>query len=301
MSAPAAPEDKSVELANIEAQRDREAREREAAQKAEERSRFENSLNTSYSSAIDDARNYFVQRGLDPDNYIGTIQKAATAARNRVPDMAAAPGTYFDNLGATVFDQEQGGQRAQLMRAINSFAGDGFATKRIANDSDDATLEAILAEQRSNADNYIRNLLDRGVITGSGYSAAEKNLNDQSHGARARLNEVGNSELERGRSKANEIANAGRTRASNFNLGETFDPYSVSSELDAAFGDFFKNLGGNIRAAVPAELFSTSGLAGVAGAAQGAGNTAFDPMALAGIMGANDDDDEEERALLSAF
>lgn len=301
MSAPAPPKDNSVELANIEAQRAREERERISQQEAEKRSRFEGSLTSAQSGAIDDARNYFLSRGLDPDQYLGTIQRAANAARSRVPDLADAPGTYFENLGATVFDQEQGAQRAQLLRAINSFAGDGFSSRRISSDADDATLEAILQEQRASADGYIRNLLDRGVITGSGYDAAAKNLDEQSYGARARLNEVGNAELERGRGVANNIAAQARTRASNFNLGDTFDPYAVSGELDNAFADFFQNLGGNLRAAVPTGLFSTSGLAGIAGAGQGAGNTAFNPAALAGITAPANDDDEEERALLSAF
>jgi len=301
MSAPAAPKDNSVELANIEAQRAREERERLATQEQQQRQRFEGSLNSSYSSAIDDARNYFLQRGLNPDDYSSVIQRAATSARNKVPDMASAPGTYFDNLGATAFDQEQGGKRAQYLRDINGFAGDGFATKRITSDADDATLEAILQEQRQTADGYIKNLLERGVITGGGYDAATRDLENQTYGAKSRLNELGNIELEKGRSKANEIANRGKTSASNYTLGQTFDPYAISTELDSAFGDFFANLGGNLRSAIPANLFSTSGLAGVAGAGMGAQNTKFDPAALAGVFADPANDDEEERSLLSAF
>lgn len=300
MSAPAAPKDNSVELANIEAQRDREAREEATRKEAEQRSRFESTLNSSYNTALEDARNYFLSRGLNPDDYTGVIQRAANSARTQVPDLAAAPGTYFTNLGETAFGQEQESQRSKLLRAINSFAGDDFATRRIDPTSDDATLEAILQEQRASADEYVRNLLDRGVITGTGYEAAARDLEQQTYGARSRLNEVGNAELERGRGRANEIASGAKQRASNYTLGETFDPYAVQGQLDQAFADFFANLGNNIRAAVPAGLFSTSGLGNIAGAAQGAGNTAFNPAALAGL-GGEDDEDEEERALLSAF
>lgn len=300
MSAPAAPKDNSVELANIEAQRAREDRERKAQEDAANRSRFEGSLNSSYTSAIDDARNYFLQRGLNPDDYTGVIQRAATAARNKVPDMASAPGTFFENLGATAFDQEQSGQRAQHLRALNSFAGDGFATRRITSDSDDDTLAAILQEQRGSADAYIRNLLDRGVVTSSGYNAAKGDLDNQAYGAKARLTEVGNAELERGRGAVNQIANDAKSRASNYTLGDQFDPYETSGQLDNAFADFFANLGGNLRAAIPTGLFNTSGLANIAGAGMGAQNTVFDPKALAGITD-DDDEDEEERAMLSAF
>lgn len=299
MSAPAAPKDNSVQLAQIEAQQAREAREREAAEKAEARSRFESGLNSSYSGAIDDARSYFTSRGLNPDDFMAAIQRGATSARNKVPDLASAPGTYFDNLGASVWDNENTAKRSTLMRDINSFAGDGFATRRIASDSDDATLEAILQEQRVNADNYLRNLLDRGVITSAGFNAGSKDLDTQSYGARSRLTELGNQELERGRGEANNLATEARRRASNYNLGEQFDPYEYSGQLDQVFSNFFGNLGNNLRAKVPSGLFSTSGLANLAGAAQGAGNTAFNPQAVAGL----DDEDDETATnnLLSAF
>lgn len=300
MSAPAAPKDNSVELANIEAKQAREAREEAQRVAAEQRSRFEGSLNTSYSGAVDDARAYFLSRGLNPDDYIGAIQRGATSARNKVPDLASAPGTYFDNLGATVYEGERGAKRGTLMRDINSFAGDGFSSRRITSDSDDATLEAILQEQRQTADNYLRNLMDRGVITSTGYGAGTKDLDTQTYGARSRLSELGNQELERGRGEANSLAAEARQRASNYELGENFDPFEYSGQLDNVFSNFFQNLGSNLRAKVPSGLFSTSGLANIAGAAQGAGNTAFNPAALAGV----EDDEDDETAtnnLLSAF
>lgn len=301
MSSSPAPKDNSVELARIEARQAKEAREEQARKDAETRARFESALNSSYNGALDDAKQYFISRGLDPNEYIGAIQQGATSARNKVPDLAAAPGTYFDNLGATVYDQLNEGKRASLQRAINSFAGDGFATRRIASDSDDATLEAILQEQRASADKYLRNLLDRGVITNSGFTAGEADLDNQSYGARSRLTELGNQELESGRTAANNIATEARQRAANFNLGDQFDPYEYSTQLDKSFGDFFANLGNNLRAKVPTGLFSTSGLAGVAGAAQGQQNTKFNPAALAGVTDDETDDTKATNDLLSAF
>lgn len=300
MSSSPPPADNSVQLASMEQAAAREAREREAQEKAEQRSRFESSLNSSYGSAIDEAMSYFTGRGLNPEDYVGAIQRGATSARNKVPDLASAPGTYFENLGASVYDTERGAKRSTLMRDINSFAGDGFATDRISNDSDDAILEAILQEQRQGADNYLRNLLDRGVINSSGYGAGTKDLDTQSYGARSRLTELGNQELERGRGDANALATQARQRASNFELGDQFDPFDYSGKIDKSFADFFGSLGSNLRAKIPTGLFSTSGLGNIAGAAQGAGNFAFNPAALAGI---DDDEDEENNAtnFLSAF
>lgn len=295
------PPDNSDKVAQIEAQAARDAREQQAQQEAEKRSRFESSLNSAYSGSVDDARNYFISRGLDPDQYVGAIQRGATAARGRVPDLADAPGTYFDNLGATVYDQERDAARGRLQRSVNQFAPSDFATKRIASTADDATLAAILAEQRSSADQYVRNLLDRGVITNPGYAAAEKDLDTQAFGANARLNEIGNQVLETGRAGANDIANQARQGAANYELGDNFDPYSYSTQIDQSIADFFANLGGNIRSKIPASLFSTSGLAGIAGAAQGAQNTKFDPNAIAGLTANDNKDEEDQRAFLSAF
>lgn len=301
MSSSPAPKDNSAEMAKIEAEAARQAREEAAKQAAEQRARFEGSVGSAYSSAIDDAKAYFISRGLNPDDYIGSIQRGATSARNRIPDLASAPGTYFDNLGATVYDTERGAKRGTLQRDINSFAPEGFATRRIANDSDDATLESILQEQRGTADSYLRNLLDRGVINASGYAAGGKDLDTQSYGARSRLQEIGNQQLEKGRGEATNVANEARSRASNYELGDSFDPFEYGGRLNDVFSNFFANLGGDIRSKVPSGLFSTSGLANIAGAGQGAQNLKFDPNAIAGVNDDEEDDNTATNNLLSAF
>ncbi len=300
MSGGSQPKDNSVELQRMEQQAAREERQRQEAKAAADRQRWEAQLGSTFNNATSEAQNYFTQRGLDPTEYLSHIQGAANKARSNVPDMAANPGSYFDNLGATVFDQLQSGQRAQYLRGINQVAPEGFQTRRITNDVDDPFIEAILQEQRASADGYLRNMLDRGVITSSGYEAGGRDLESQGYGARARLNEVSLGELERGRSELGNIANRGRTAASNFELGGSFDPYSYGTEIDNTAADFFANLGNNIRAIAPKALFSTAGLANIAGAAQGQQNLAFNPAALAGM---NDDEEETDvpRNALSAF
>lgn len=299
MSGSTPPKDNSLELYAMEQETARQAREQQAQKEAADRARFEQQLNGAYGGAVDEARNYFVSRGLDPEEYTAAIQRAASSARTKVPDMAASPGTYFDNLGATVYDSERSGQRAKLLRDINSFAGEGFDTRRIGDTTDDATLESILQEQRSTADNYLRNLLDRGVVNSGGYSAGVKNLDDQAYGARARLQEAGNQVLEQGRGTIRNQANTARQRASNFELGESFNPFDTAGTIDASVMDFMSNLGNSVRAKVPSGLFQTSGLPGIAGASMGAQNMKFNPAALAGV---NDNKDEEVlRQTLSAF
>lgn len=301
MSGGGVPQDNSVELAQMEQQAAREERARRDAADLAARQRWEQQLGSTFNNATTEAEQYFQSRGLDPSEYRGHISQAANRARSNVPDLASNPGTYFDNLGQSVFDTLQSGKRAENLRSINTFAPEGFASRRITNDVDDPFIEAILQEQRGNANTYLSNLRDRGVVTAGGYDAGLRDLDNQSYGAKAKLNELSLGELEKGRSSLSNIANRGRTAASNFELGSTFDPYSYSSEIDTTAADFFANLGNNIRAVAPKALFNTAGLPNIAGAAQGQQNTPFLPGVLAGINDNEEDEDALLRSALSAF
>jgi len=290
-----APIDKSAETAQIQAAENERARQ-EAARQAEEQKRaFESRLSSAYGTGIDSARNFFASQGLDPDQYINSIQSSANSAKSRVPELDASPGTYFDNLGASVFEQLQEAERSKALRGIDSFAREGFANRRITNDVDDPFLAAILEERRAEADNYARRLLDRGVVTNSGYEAAIADLEKQRPGADMRLQDIGLAELERGRGQLRDLASTGRSNASQLRLGEMFDPYEIEGDLNRTQSDFFARLGERLRANAPKNLFDTSGLAGIAGAAQGAQNTAFDPDALAGLY--TDEEEEDDNVL----
>lgn len=285
-----APEDKSAEVAQIEAQAAAEARAAEEAQKAADLQAFNERLNSAHNNAITSASDYFTSKGLEVDPYLDDIYARANSIRGTIPSLDSSPGSYYDNLGQYVFDQAQEGERAKYLRAFDSFAPANFATKRIADTSDDAFIESILAERQAEAEQYVRNLLDRGVVTNSGYEAALKDVQGQSSGAKSRLNELGLAELETGRSGLNSIASEGRSSASNYALGSFFDPYDYQAQIDSYAGNFFAGLGDKLRGLAPADLFTTSGLAGIAGAAQGAQNLAFDPAAIAGVS----EDDEED-------
>lgn len=289
-----APPDNSVQLESMQESAAQRQAAQDKADAAAKEAAFQQQLNSVYNNGISDAQTYFQQRGLDPKDYIADIQSAANRAKSSTPDLAANPQTYFDNLGATVYQQDQDAARANYLREINQFAPSNLSTTRISDAADQPTLDAILAEQQQNADQYVRNLLDRGVITQAGYNAAEANIANQVPGAKSQLSDIGTGILEGGRDAINNIANDARTAASNYNLGDQFDPYSYSKQIDQSALDFFTNLGTKIRAAAPTALFSTSGLANIAGAASGAQNTAFDPSAIAGVSTKSEDDNSKK-------
>lgn len=295
------PKDNSDKVAAIEANAAREAREAQERKDAQARADFSNRLGAAYTTGLDSAKQYFASRGLNPDDYIGAITSQANSARASVPTLDEAPGSYFNNLGQMAYDNLKSAKQAQSLRAVNTLFGDNYATNRVTNDLDDATIAAILGEQQNTAEQYVNNLLNRGVITSAGAASALKNVQGQKATANARLDEIGRGILEGGRGKLNTIANEGRSKASSLDLGDIFDPAAYSSRADNEFSTFLQGLGQNLRAAAPSDLFNTSGLAGVAGAAQGAQNTKYDPNALAGIFDNDDEDKKNSSSVNSPF
>lgn len=299
MSSSPAPEDKSDKVAQIEAQAAQQAQAQQAAKDAEARARFGSNVNGAYNSALAQAQQYFTSRGLDPNEYMPQISSTLNQERSSIPDLADNPGSYFTGAGETAYGTARDAKRGVLQREIGQFAPSGFETRAIGDTSDDATLAAILQEQRQTADNYLRNLLDRGVVNSAGFQAGENDLTGQEYGAKARLQDIGNQTIQSGRSKISNIANTARSGAANYELGDNFDPYSYSNDINAALSDFFANLGGTIRGAVPQGLFTTAGLANIAGAAQGAQNLKFSPAALAGTS--SDKEDKNQIDFSNAF
>jgi hypothetical protein len=166
--------------------------------------------------------------------------------------------------------------------------------RRVANTLDDPYLAGVEGEHYSNADKIIKTMLDRGVLTDSGYGAAQKDLENQRAGVRSRLNEIGSGLLEGERQDLRDISNRARQSASTIQLGSSFDPYSYQTEADTDFNDFISTLGDSIRAQAPGQLFNTAGLAAVGGAGQGLGNSAFNPGAATGSKTDDDLDKAED-------
>lgn len=301
-----APEDRSPEVAAIERDAAREQREfdrqqAEAARIKQEQdearklAEFETKLNNAFSLGTGEAESFFRSRGLDPSEYGADIQREASQRRAQVPQLAGEVGSYFSGLGQSVYQNLTDALRNRSMRALNQIAPEGFARQRIQDTADDEIINSILADERAEAENYAQNLFNRGVVTEGGLAAAMADIGKQANRGQFTLQELGKGILEGGRGGAINLVNQGRSRASNLELGEDFDPYlTTGTELNSFFTDFLQNLGNRFRAQAPTDLFDIKGLPVIAGAAQGAQNTAFDPAAIAGVIGDERRDDEEE-------
>jgi hypothetical protein len=105
-----------------------------------------------------------------------------------------------------------------------------------------------------------------------GITAALRNLNEQRSGINFNLQDLGGGILEEGRSSIANIANKARSGASAYNFGEQFDPFSFSTQINNRVADFTGSLGDALRARAGSDLFDTSNLLNIGGAAQGGQN-----------------------------
>lgn len=239
-------------------------------------------------SGTADANAYFQGMGLDPAAYSSDIDRAIESAIN---------GGYTDlsGVGKNLYNDLSSGLQERTLRQFDQFAPSDFALDRIPNTADDAIIQGLIDQGRGKADSYVQNLLKRGVVTQAGADAAGRALDDQTGNVRGLLTELGDTILGGGRADLQALADRGRLAASSIKLGDIFDTSKYQGNIDDAFNDFIGSLGDKFAVQAPKSLFDTSGLAVTAGAAQGAGNTKFDPKATAGLFGQSSDDDEESK------
>jgi len=298
MSAPSMPPDNSMQ---IEAMRQQQAQEARAAEERKEKARKEELLglrSSATTSGRSSAEDYFRQQGLDPGQYAGDIGSKVNKTIAGVSADDPNPGAAFADIGQSLFGELEGGARSKAGRELDSLFAPDFEMKRLGWTVDDPYLAGVEAEQRSTADETIRRMLDRGVITDTGYAAAMADLERQGAGVKSRLNEIGTGLLGTGQQSLRDVANRGRTAASQLKLGSTFDPNSFGSEADRLTSEFLANLGTGIRSRITGNLFQTGGLGSVAGAAQGGQNTTFNPAVTAGVPTEEDEDKQEGTAPL---
>ena len=239
------------------------------------------------------ASSYFADQGLDPEAYSGSIGSVIDDILAGISPNDENPGASLLDVGQRAYDSATNKARTKAQRELDSIFAPNFETNRVALTLDDPYLDEIYNEQRTSADQIIQNMLDRGVITDSGRNAAVRDLDRQSSTVRTQLNDIGTGYLTSQQQALRNKANKGYQDAASLKLGnETkFDPFSYGKDVDAAFDEFIGSMGDQLKSRVQGDLFDTSGLGAIAGAAQGAQNTKFDPRAIAGL---NVDDEEEE-------
>ena len=263
---------------------------------------FNTRLEAATGQARQSAGNFFTSQGLDPANFETDISNELTRRQGFIPSLDPTPGLSFEGTGQTVFDRLTSALQQRTLKSINQITPAGFAIDRIGSDFANPFISELINEQRLGADQISQNLFDRGVITATGFDAANREIGRQATSARPQLDQLASGLIETGRDDLRNIANLGRQRALQSTLGGTqFDPTVFQGRLDTSFGDFSAGLRDDIFAQAPPDLFNVAGITNVAGFAQGAQNTNFNPLALAGIIQNPEDEDEDENTSVGIF
>src|SRR5690606_21032158 len=124
-------------------------------------------------------QSFFSAQGLDPTKYTSDINSYLDNILAGINPSDENPASYFKDAGQTVYNTLEAGGRTKAANDLDRIFAPNFESKRIPFTLDDPYLDSIQSEQRSEADAIIKNMLDRGVITNSGYAAAAADLDKQ--------------------------------------------------------------------------------------------------------------------------
>jgi hypothetical protein len=225
-------------------------------------------------TAFEDA---FKKLGLDPANYSGDIESRMASILSGVPTTAKDNfESYFEGQPDKLITDLTTGYRKKATDAWTAGYPDIFVPQT----ADDAFIDTILGKHRTSADDIIKNMLARGTITDQGSKAAYADLDKQATGGKARLNEIGAGLINTGEADLDTQAAKKRSAYDTLTLGAPVDVAGDLAGMNKLAQDFIGTLGTGIEKGLgSSQLFDTSGLGAIAGAAQGGQNTKFDPKA----------------------
>jgi len=284
MSAPSPPPDNSLAVEAMKEENARQAQADQDAKDAAHKLELSGMRTSARNAATGSAEDYFSSQGVDPTPYEGQIASRLNDILGGISSTDENPAAAFTGAGQTIFDALTTAGQGKATRSVNAMFSPNYGETRATMNLEDAPIATYENQQYSDADAIIKNMLDRGVLTSSGYNAAKADLDSQRAGVHSKLQGIGQDLITKEQGDLNAIANKARQTAGNLGLGQAFDVNTYGTEADTSFKNFLDSLGSNIQAAAPGKLFNTAGLAAIGGAGQGAGNTAYDPNAAAGII-----------------
>jgi hypothetical protein len=267
-----APKDRSVELQQVKFQQEQELARQEREREVAELAAFQERLGSAVEGARSNAFNQAEMQGFDVGELTPYIDNTIRSIQSTVPTGSENPNSFFNGTLEGALAAATGARRGQFNRQISSFAPTGFEDNLILDTMDDNAINSILDTEFGKAKTFVDNAAARGVLGDQGITAALRNLNEQRSGINFNLQDLGGGILEEGRSSIANIANKARSGASAYNFGEQFDPFSFSTQINNRVADFTGSLGDALRSRAGSDLFDTSNLLNIGGAAQGGQN-----------------------------
>lgn len=242
------------------------------AEKQRIQEKYDLDIASAVSGAYNTGRGVAKSKGLDPDAYAGLIDRIVMDAKSKVPTLDANPGQYFgSDIFETGFAREESDRVGAASRGVNRLFAPGFDRQLVSDSADDAILNAILGEQRGNAEKQLQYNKDRGVINDIGFNEASTRLKGQEAAARSSLTGIGDAVLGKIRGGLGDIrGEAGQAVSMAGFDAPNFDvtPYWQRAVKYAT--DNVADLDGKVRSAVGStNFFDIPAILASAGTAQG--------------------------------
>lgn len=269
------PQDNSLAIAQLQADRARADEERRAAEKLKAEAKFVTDRDNAYTAAQGTGRGILTGRGLDVDEFNPVIDRALTDQKLRIPQGDLNPASYFTtDVINNALMQEENQRRIRNTGNVNTQFATGFDRSYIPDTADDSYINELLSGQRSSADTALQFAKSRGKLNDTGWNTAQQALSDQERGARSTLNTLGTSILDKNREGLTRIRDKASTAANAYSLGSpkfSVDPFK--SEMDTTLEGYRNSLGGDLSNALGGtDLFDVNKILLAGGRAQGPQN-----------------------------
>jgi len=235
---------------------------------------IEEQLASARSNALDLYLEELANRGLDPNADRGGrgpsfLELGNQAIDARIPSAPYAPdfnpeGLFDTSFPASILDAEQNRLRSSFTDALSN------ANVQFDPTFGDEILNQFAMEQRQPVDLQIGNAAARGNLSPEGVTEAFGALEQQMPKALDTLGSVRSDLLAQFNADIDNILGEGRSAASSFELGQSFDPQTYIQQASAKKDELASSFGDQLSALVGQnQLFSAPDALQVAGKAQG--------------------------------
>ena len=258
---------------------EREAREQKRLeeQKAQRRANNQSKFSVAKQNALDYGRSQLAGRTLDPadiaailSDYEGSVNRSAN---NFNEDAETFVDPFDPSNFTTAYEKARGNRRSALTQQVRGFAGAGFEDEAFGDNSDDAIIDAILAEQQADTQANIDRAWARGTINDAGKTYAANELSKQAKRGRATANSLGMGVLSNYRSGLRSAADRLNERVSNYDLGDDFNLEAEQGRINSLRDRYKGSLEGDILNAIgDQQFFDSDTILGKAGQRSGVSN-----------------------------
>ena len=257
---------------------------KDAQDKLEAKSKFQERFAAAKTGAATNANQYFTDNGYDPKMFATQLANSINTSSQNVQDLAPNPNAAFSpNLGASILAGANAGVQTKASNAVGSLFSPTYAQDNVSNSWLSPAVDSVLTSQFNPLADGLSNALKRGTLNDQGYQAALAAMGRDRTTATSTVNNLGRNILANDRTGVNNYITQAKNDAGNVNVSnyDAFDPSHYASGASDLVSGYQGNFGGDLSNAIGKTSFSDlSSLINAGGVSQGATDpTATNPTA----------------------